>query len=112
MLFDKTAADLQENVVISGRNISGTCKKIADWSSAGFDPANGTHFIAVHFKTNTSGATIKAECVPTQGTPTPSFTDDDAIMQITENTTGIKVTETVDDTSVSKIYPLNVELED
>jgi len=77
--------------------VSGTSKHIADWSSAGFDPAKGTNFVALHVKGTdldgtTTGVTCVCECVPSQGTPTPAFNDDDVVMQITSETTGIKIT--------------------
>lgn len=91
--------------------MTGTSKKVADWSSAGFDPADGVNFIALHASTPRAGATITAQAVPTQGTPTVPFTDDDVVFQITSATTGLKFTVTRDGVSESKTIDLDVELE-
>lgn len=76
----------------------------------GFDMDKGHHFIAIHAKVNNDGASIVGECVPTQGSATPPFTDDDAVFQITEETTGIKFTISKDDETQVVQYALDVTL--
>lgn len=108
--MDKTAADIQEDASISNDTIYGTSKHIADWSSQGFDPDYGTNFVAVHFEAD-SGWSLVAKAYPSQGTPTPSFTDDDVVVQITPETIGVEVTATKGEETVSGVFPLNMALE-
>lgn len=98
-------------MAITNDVITGTSKYIADWSSAGFDPAKGTNFVAIHLKGET-GATLTCECIPSQGSPTPSFTDDDVVLQITPETKGVRVTSTKDGVTKSDSYGLNMTLEE
>lgn len=97
--------------MLANDTLTGTSKYIADWTSAGFDMDDGTNFVAVHASTPRAGATIVAECVPSQGSPTAPFTDDDAVFQINEDTTGIKFTITKDGVSETKTITLDVTLE-
>jgi len=97
-------------VAIVNDVITGTSKHIADWSSQGFDPAKGTNFVSIHLKAET-GASLVCECIPSKGTPTASFTDDDIVMQITPDTTGILVKSTKDGVTTSASYALDMTLE-
>lgn len=118
MLADKTAADIQSGVEVSRNGkVTGTSHYIADWSSIGFDPEDGTNFVALHIKATENGSadgvTVVGECVPTQGSPTPAFNDDDAIFQITPNTTALKFTVSKSgEDDVVLTYPLDMTLEE
>ena len=91
--------------------MTGTLSEIADWSSAGFDPEKGTHFLALHMEALKDGQTLVVEAVPTQGTPTPAFTDDDVVLQLTDESTGVKVTVSEDGEAVhSETLTLRVEM--
>ena len=113
VLWDKTAAGIQSDVSIAANNvITGTLTKVASWPGAGFDPAKGTHFLAIHFKADT-GYSLKTECVPSQGQLSASFTDDDAVGQITADTKAIRCyvyKSGSDDPLYYVDYPLNVTL--
>lgn len=60
--------------------------------------SRGHNFVALHMTANT-GATIVAQAIPSQGSPTVPFNDDDVVLQINSNTTGIKATVTEGDIS-------------
>lgn len=110
VVFDKTCGDIQDNITIDNRTIRGDLKYIADWTSQGFDMSKGHHFVCIHFMTETAGASLVAEAVPSQGSPSASFTDDEAVIQVNEKTTAIKITETVSGVPFAKEYPLFVNL--
>lgn len=107
--YEKACSDIQSNIALVGNVISGTSLKVADWDGA-FDMSKGDHFIALHFEAGT-GQTIKVECVPSQGSPSPEFNDDEAVFQITEDTTAIKATTYADGAVVDvDVFELDVEL--
>lgn len=57
-LWGKDVDDLQENIVITGTDITGTLKYVDDYSSA-FGPGEDSgNYICLHFAANLPGATI------------------------------------------------------
>ena len=54
-LFSKSVTDLQENITINGKVISGTLKWIDDYSSAFLPPEDEGNYLALHI--DTTGAT-------------------------------------------------------
>ena len=59
-----TVSDIQENVAISGTDITGTSKYVAEAQT--FDMEKGHNFIALHF-TSDNATEIKVSMDPTQG---------------------------------------------
>ena len=77
-LFDKSASDLQEDIVIGTSGIAGTLKYVADYSSAfGGDLSSG-NYLALHITTpDVSGSTITVEII--NGTSGPVTLDSDGL---------------------------------
>jgi hypothetical protein len=61
-LFDKTADELQEDIIIGETAIAGTLKYVSGYEAYSGDEQNG-HFIGLKAKANIDGATITAEVV-------------------------------------------------
>lgn len=108
-LGSHTGADVQSGVVIDGNLISGTSKYVEDFTELGFDMDLSHHFMALHMSA-ADGATIVCETVPGSHA-SAAFNDDDCVAQITENTTGIKVTVTKGDVVEVSNYRLSFEFE-
>ena len=85
-LFGKTVSDLQTGIVVSGTDIEGTLKYVADYSSAYGAGEDSGNYIALKFQTNVP-ATITVEVV--NGVHGPVTLDDDgiAILRIADKST-------------------------
>lgn len=63
-MLGKTAADLQENVAISGREITGTLKLVTDYTgfSSATDEQSG-NYLALHVTQEPEDATVTVELI-------------------------------------------------
>lgn len=111
-LFGKTVSDLQSSISIRTSAITGTLLDIqpttdAFYSNAGFNPAGGTHFIALHF-TADEGASIGVEVIggQTEGHPVTLDADGLIVIQIANKSEKIKVTATKNTDVETKTYDL------
>ena len=106
-LWGKTAADLQDDIIIEGNAIAGTLKYVADYSSAfpaGLDSGN---YLALKFESD-EDTEIEVEII--NGTSGPVVLDDDGIWvgRIADKSTQtIKVVASKDEQSVTKTFTLN-----
>ena len=106
-LWGKTASDLQENVAINGRAITGTLKYVDDFSSAYGPGEDSGNYIALKFESEDADS-ISVEII--NGTSGPVTLDEDGIWVgriADKNSQTVKVVASKDGASVSKIYTLS-----
>lgn len=107
-MFDKTVDDLQSDITVGERGISGTLKYVDDYSSAGYagDEKSG-YFLVIHAEA-AEGATITAEI--TNGDHGEVTLDEDGILitriKNTQQKIIIKATKTGAET-ITKTFTLN-----
>ena len=97
-MLGKTAADLQENVAISGREITGTLKLVTDYTgfSSATDEQSG-NYLALHVTQEPEDATVTVEL------------DDDGLIVLKIADTAkqsVKVTVTNGEDTATKTYSL------
>lgn len=108
-LFGKSVTDLQENVEVSGNNITGTLKYVTGYTGFSGDVSeqSGNYLVTHSSVPGVSDATITVEVVG--GTSGPSTLDGDGIIvdRITSTTQKIKVVASKTGyPSVTKIFTL------
>lgn len=113
-LFGKTVSDLQDNIQIIDDMIGGKLLNVADYTAAGFDMDEGTHFIALHAETTNNDAVITVEVLGGQRGPVVVFDPDSAasydgicIGQLTSNGQKLRFVATKNGLSEVKIFDLS-----
>ena len=107
-MLGKTAADLQENVVISGREITGTLKWVTDY--AGFSSVTGEqsgNYLALHVIQKPEDATVTVELIG--GKKEAVELDDDGLIVLKIADTAkqsVKVTAINGEDTATKTYSL------
>lgn len=78
-LFGKTASDLQSNITVNKKSITGTLKYIADYSSAGYGTGEDSgNYLVIHCEVpDVEGVTYTVEVVG--GVHGPQTLDEDGI---------------------------------
>lgn len=108
-LFGKTAADLQDGIVIGNDAITGTLKYVTDYTGFSSDVSlQSGHYIALHFTKNVADAIVKVEIVG--GTSGAVTLDSDMtwVGYIANTSQSIKVTANADGyDEVTKTYSLS-----
>ena len=107
-LLGKTVADLQENVAISGREITGTLKLVTDYTgfSSATDEQSG-NYLALHVTQEPEDATVTVELIG--GKNGAVELDDDGLIALKIADTAkqsVKVTVTNGEDTATKTYSL------
>ena len=106
-MLGKTAADLQENVAISGREITGTLKLVTDYTgfSSATDEQSG-NYLALHVTQEPEDATVTVELI---GGKNGAVELDDGLIVLKIADTAkqsVKVTVTNGEDTATKTYSL------
>lgn len=108
-LFGLTESDLQENVTVSGTDVTGTLKAVANYTgfSSNVEEQSG-HYIVVHVSSNKDSDFVAELIGGTKG-PVTLDSDQTIVFLIKNTSQSIKVTATPKDGSsaVSKTYSLS-----
>lgn len=108
-MLGKTAADLQENVAISGREITGTLKLVTDYTgfSSATDEQSG-NYLALHVTQEPEDATVTVELIGGKNGAVELDDDDGLIVLKIADTAkqSVKVTVTNGEDTATKTYSL------
>lgn len=107
-LFGKVVSDLQSDITIANGKISGTSKYVADYTAAGFD-ADSHNFLALH-ATAEDGATITVELIGGTSGAVTLDSDGICVLAVSEDTTAVKFVATNGAEVETKVYELDLTL--
>ena len=108
VLFGKAVSDLQEDILIDDKAIEGSLKYVTGYTGYSQETElQSGNFLALKF-TPASGATTVLELIGGAGGPITLDSNNNAVVRITNNNQKIKVTSTVGDESVTKVYSLRL----
>lgn len=107
-MHGKTAADLQENVAISGREITGTLKLVTDYTgfSSATDEQSG-NYLALHVTQEPEDATVTVELIGGKNGAVELDDDGLIVLKIADTAKqSVKVTVTNGEDTATKTYSL------
>ena len=103
--YGKNASELQQDITITGTDISGTLNKIDDYPEA-FPDAGKGHYLALSF-TFDEGTTVKTELLGGKKGEVDATADKYCVYRVeSKDTQSIKVTATKGEQSTEKTYSL------
>ena len=108
-LLGKTAAELQENIVVGASAISGTLKYVDDYTGFSGDPAEQVgHYLALYITADAVGSVITVELINGNvGHPVTLDADGQIVMRISNVTSqSVRVIARKDDDIAVKTYSL------
>ena len=109
-LLGKKVGDLQQNVAVSGTNVTGESFYVEGYTGySGDAELQEGNYLALHFASNNPDATLSIELIggATEGNPRELDSDGYVVFRITSTSQKPKIHATVDGNTVSKTYDLS-----
>ena len=106
-MLGKTAADLQENVAISGREITGTLKLVTDYTGFSSATDESGNYLALHVTQEPEDATVTVELIGGKNGAVELDDDGLIVLKIADTAKqSVKVTVTNGEDTATKTYSL------